>query len=92
MYPAHGFLSCGLFKFYYMKVRRFKCLCGCGNNVKPNYIRERVPSTILKNWDKAGKITGVEGYGYLNNGYFNTLRCAFDWATRRLKDPARFCG
>lgn len=65
--------------------KRFKCKCGCGKFVRPNYIREVVPNEKIKGWTKDGKIIGIEGYGYLNNGIFNTLRCGFRWATQKIK-------
>jgi len=70
-----------------IKAKKVKCLCGCGKYVKPNYIRSRKPNDKIKveGWDKAGEIIGVAGYGYLDNGVFNTLRCGFEWAIRRTK-------
>lgn len=63
-----------------IQAKKIKCFCGCGNNLKPNYIRDRVKSANLHGWMVDGKIIGISGYGYLDNGFFNTLRCGFNYA------------
>lgn len=59
-------------------------MCGCGDLVKPNYIRKQLPHDKFTNWTKDGNIIGIEGYGYNNNGVFNTLRCGFRWAVNNF--------
>lgn len=63
--------------------KRFKCKCGCGQFVAPNYKREQVPSKYY-GLMVDGKITGIRGYGYANNGHFATLRCGFWWAVKKF--------
>ncbi len=68
-----------------MKSQKIICKCGCGQLVKPNYIREQVPNKRLGMLIVDGKIIGIRGYGYNDNGMFNTLRCGFRWAVRENK-------
>lgn len=60
------------------------CLCGCGKIVTPNYRRRVIQNPRFPGLLKEGEILSIEGYGYNDNGYFDTLRCGFRWAVNSL--------
>lgn len=62
------------------------CRCGCGKYLTPNLEREMVPSKITNMMLPKGTVTKINGYGYMNNGYFQTLRCGFRWALHNLNN------
>src|SRR5438094_276656 len=66
--------------------KKIKCLCGCGQYLRPNFIREQVKSDTSVFRVSDGKVIGISGYGYMNNNKFNTLRCGFRWAVRNEKN------
>jgi hypothetical protein len=70
-----------------IKPIKILCRCGCGKYLRPNYERERIPNPhpLLKGHFKDGKAIKIIGYGYMNNGFFNSLTCGFRWAIRNVK-------
>lgn len=65
-----------------MNPKKIKCRCGCGKFLIPNLEREKVPDAKSIFGFRYGKVIRINGYGYSNNGKFNSLRCGFRWATR----------
>lgn len=61
------------------------CRCGCGKTLTPNYVRKVIQNPRCPRLSKDGDILRISGYGYSDNGHFQTLRCGFRYAVKKLK-------